>query len=298
MSSLTASCPTCGRTLDASVGLLCPQCAPLAAPLPPAPRRPPWGVGAAVLIWVASVGLSLILPSIALLGYVILFDRQALTASASGQLSPTLALIFLAAAFVAHVLTLALSWLVVTGGGQRPFGATLNWDWPARFWWPQAAGLAIAMLLLGLLLEQFLPHGETDLEKLLRISGSVRVAVALLAVLSAPLVEEVVYRGVLYTALERARGRMFSVVAVTLLFGAVHVPQYWASPAVIAAVLCLSLALTLLRARTQRLLPCVATHLIFNAIQALVILFQPVKAPAVDPTQAMLLAVISLGGGQ
>src|SRR5436309_849707 len=82
--------------------------------------------------------------------------------------------------------------------------------------------------------------------RLLRISTSVRVSVALLAVFTAPLVEEVVYRGILYSALARARGRSLSIVVVALLFAAAHFHQYRESLAVIAAILSLSLVLTLL----------------------------------------------------
>ena len=57
--------------------------------------------------------------------------------------------------------------------------------------------------------------------------------VAFLAVFTAPFVEEVIYRGILYSALQRTTGTVLAVVIVTLLFAAVHVPQYWGSPSTI-----------------------------------------------------------------
>jgi membrane protease YdiL (CAAX protease family) len=86
------------------------------------------------------------------------------------------------------------------------------------------------------------------------------------------------------------------VSAVTLLFAAVHVPQYFASPAVIVAVLCLSLALTLLRAVTGKLLPCVATHFIFNGIQAVLIIYQAPKPPVAEPVKTAARAALHLFG--
>src|SRR5262249_22203589 len=97
--------------------------------------------------------------------------------------------------------------------------------------------------------------------------------------LTAPLVEEVVYRGVIYSAIEWWRGRLAAVIVVSLLFGAVHVPQYLGSFSAIAAILALSIVLTVLRAVTRQLLPCVATHLTFNLIQAVLLLAHQSNAP-------------------
>lgn len=296
MSSLATYCPSCGRALGPEQGAVCPQCLP--ADLPPASRAdaPPWSLASAFLVWLTSVGLTLVVPNVVVIFYVLLVDQSLVGALRQGQLPPRVALIFIISAFVAHVLTLAISWRVVTGGGMRPFLATLGWGWVPQFRWAHAVGLACLMLVVGPLFEKVLPHGETELEKLLNISTSVRVGVALLAVLTAPLVEEIVYRGILYSALERAWGRVASVAVVALLFGAAHFHQYRESLAVIAAILLLSLVLTLLRAATRKLLPCVATHLIFNGIQAVVIIVHPAKAPDLTPTKEAMLAALHLLG--
>ncbi|MEP6707487.1 MAG: CPBP family glutamic-type intramembrane protease, partial [Pyrinomonadaceae bacterium] len=51
--------------------------------------------------------------------------------------------------------------------------------------------------------------------------------------------------------------------------------QYWPNVGVISAIVLLSVALTLVRARTGRLLPCFIIHLIFNGIQSIEILLAP-----------------------
>ncbi len=211
------------------------------------------------------------------------------------QLTPGLALVSLAGTMVAHLATLAFCWWVVTSGGVIPFFATLGWRWHHQFKWVHAVALAFAMLLLGFAFERWLPNGETDFERLLQLSYSVRVAVALLAVLSAPLVEEVVYRGVLYSAVAEAKGWRVAVSVVTILFALVHAPQYWGSPAAIAAIVSLSLVLTLLRAATGQLLPCVAAHFIFNGVQAIILLVSPPGRP--ETTTAAVVCAIgrSLG---
>jgi hypothetical protein len=59
------------------------------------------------------------------------------------------------------------------------------------------------------------------------------------------------------------------------MFAIPHVPQYWPNLAVIASILMLSATLTIVRARTRRLVPCYVIHLVFNGIQAMLILVEP-----------------------
>ena len=106
---------------------------------------------------------------------------------------------------------------------------------------------------------------------------AIRIMVAALAVVTAPLIEEIVYRGMIYSSVEGLMGKSAAVTFVTLLFALVHAPQYWGSAAALTAILSLSLVLTLLRAWTGKLLPCVATHLVYNAIQAVVLLVRRKK---------------------
>lgn len=274
--------------------MLCHNCSPMKSSSLTKPNKPPWSLGTALGVWVVSVLLSLMLPGVAMIVYLLVFDqpllKEALRGGASPPLTAPVILFSLGSTFIAHLVILAISWQVVTGGGQRPFRATLGWGWHTQFKWIHAIGLALFMLLLGKLFEKVLPHGETDFEQLLRLGLAVRVGVAILAVLTAPIVEEVVYRGILYTALESRAGDVTSIVVVALLFGVVHMPQYQGSWAAIAAVLALSLVLTLLRAATGKLLPCVATHFVFNGIQAVALLVQPPQTPQAGPAAAVILA--------
>ena len=59
------------------------------------------------------------------------------------------------------------------------------------------------------------------------------------------------------------------------LFTIIHVPQYWPNVGVIAAVALLSIVLTTVRAYTHRLLPCIIIHLVFNGIQAALLIVEP-----------------------
>jgi membrane protease YdiL (CAAX protease family) len=187
----------------------------------------------------------------------------------------TAILILILSAFPAHLLTLGIIWAVATRFGKRPFWRTLGWSRGSGFGFWKSAGLATLLYLIGILLIFLFGQQQTQLDQVLESSREAAIATALLSVVTAPLVEEMVYRGVLYSALQRAIGRQWAIIGVMVLFTAVHVPQYWPNFGVIGAVGLLSLSLTLVRAYTGRLLPCFIMHLIFNGIQSALIIFEP-----------------------
>lgn len=204
----------------------------------------------------------------------------------------------LAVTLAMQLAALAASWVYVTRWGKKPFWRTLGWRWHPQFKWVHAVALAFLMYGLAIFLSRFLPHQETDVEKILKLGFAVRVMVAVLAVATAPLVEEVIYRGVVYSAAERIGGKVAGIGLVTFIFALVHVPQYWGSAAALTAIFILSLTLTLLRAWTGSLLPCVATHLVYNGVQAVILLVAPDKMPDVAPTKpavVMLMQWLGLG---
>jgi uncharacterized protein len=257
----------------------------LGAEFPQATEATALGPGLGILTWFMSLVFLLVAQFAALAVYLV--KTGALPAP--GQLDWLLAMLSVGSVFPAHVLTLLFCWLVVTRGGRRPFWQTLGWGWHPQFKWVHATALAFLMLGVGLLLEKLLPHQETDLEKLLKLGQGVRVLTALMAVLSAPLVEEIVYRGVLYGGVAAKWGRAAGVAVATLLFALVHVLQYRQSWAVLATILLLSLVLTLVRAATGSVLPGIATHFIFNGIQAVALLLGADKALQQKATETALL---------
>jgi membrane protease YdiL (CAAX protease family) len=147
------------------------------------------------------------------------------------------------------------------------------------------------MIGVAVAAEQTLPHKETDMEKFLKMGPAVRIMVAALAVVTAPLIEEIVYRGVIYSTVESLMGKVAAVTSVTLLFALVHAPQYWGSVAALTSILSLSFVLTLLRAWTGKLLPCFATHLVYNSVQALALLVMSEEATKNQPSQIALTLV-------
>ena len=192
-----------------------------------------------------------------------------------------------------HLITLALVWLFVTEGGRLPFWQTLEFKWP-KYSSPTVLTLlclllSLVLLAIGWALTTLLGGGKTQLDLMVESSMGARIVTALVAVITAPLVEELVYRGMLYSALERAAGKATSVVMVSMLFAGVHFLQYENNIGVILVITILSFVLTLARAYTGSLVPPFIIHLVFNGIQGILIILTPYieklqKTQEVTPT--------------
>jgi membrane protease YdiL (CAAX protease family) len=151
----------------------------------------------------------------------------------------------------------------------------LRWDWPQGTT-PLTAillSVIIAVVLYGLAYGLTTLYGgeKTDLDRLIESSMYTRVATAFLAFATAPLVEEVIYRGVIYPAVEKVMGMGFAIAVVSMLFAGVHVWQYRTNIAVIVVITLLSVILTVARAVTGKLLPSFIIHLVFNGVQSVLI---------------------------
>jgi membrane protease YdiL (CAAX protease family) len=132
--------------------------------------------------------------------------------------------------------------------------------------------------------------GKTDLDRLIESSYQARIATALVAILTAPIVEEIIYRGMLYSALEKVTGIGWAVAIVSIMFAGVHVLQYKNNLGVILAITILSVTLTVVRAYTGKLLPSVLIHLVFNGLQSLYLILEPYisKPEKVQPAPALI----------
>ncbi|HEX8292087.1 MAG TPA: type II CAAX endopeptidase family protein, partial [Pyrinomonadaceae bacterium] len=185
---------------------------------------------------------------------------------------------------VAHLLTLVPAWLIVTRVGRYPFLRTLGWEWGGGLTFWRSAALAVLLLAAGILILWLWGGPENEFDRILRSSRAAALVAAFAATFTAPLVEEIIFRGLLYSSLQRLVGAGWAVAVVFLLFALIHVPQYWPSYAVIFTIHLLSLVLTVIRARTGKLLPCFVIHLIFNGIQSAFIVFSPYLEPYFNET--------------
>ena len=250
------------------------------------PNAPHWNWLSAVGILFLSILAIFIFPNIAFVVYAV--ANQIPPAEWSKLIEdPNAIVAALASTFPAHIFTLLAAWLLVTRIGKQSFWQTLGWRWNG-FNFIYCFLITVGLYAVALGVAQFFPEQENSLTKMLESSRAAALVTAALATLTAPLVEEVVYRGVLYPAFRKSFGAGASVALVTLTFALIHVPQYWPSYGTIIAITMLSLTLTLVRAFTKNLLPCVVIHTIFNGITSILLIAQPYieksHAPDADPT--------------
>jgi membrane protease YdiL (CAAX protease family) len=269
--------------------------------------HPAWGLGGALFVWFASVTLIVVMPLLFLLPYA---SRHGLHMGAPDYgkdliefavSDKTAVLLQVVSLFPSHLITLLLVWVLVTRFGKQSFWTAIGWGWPRHFPWWWSVLLGMVLFVLGSVVARLLGADKpTQLEQIINSSLAARYAISLLAVGTAPFVEEFIYRGVLYAPLQRLAGVRGAVIMVLALFTIIHVPQYWPNVGVIAAVALLSIVLTLVRAYSGRLLPCIVIHLVFNGIQAVILMLEPYAhrfLPTTEqtaPTVTILLPLIRL----
>jgi len=92
----------------------------------------------------------------------------------------------------------------------------------------------------------------------------VALLLLLLAVLMAPLVEETLFRGLLYPVIARSFGRGIGVVVTGTLFGLLHAAQLWGGWTQIALLVFVGIVLTYARAVTRTVLASFLLHISYN----------------------------------
>src|SRR5688572_3031748 len=240
-------------------------------PLKPTPNDPPWKIGAALGMWVTTVWLIVFIPALFLAPYAVSIAGQfpvtvdLVKALAADTVAIALQVI---AVIPAHLVTILLAWILITQGRKYSFTETLGWESGGMRWWHYVL-ILIAFFGLAWVVGSIVPEQETELTRILKSSRYGVFLVAFMATFTAPLVEEVIYRGILYSALQRTVGVWLSIAIVTGLFILVHVPQYFESAATLLLLSVLSLVLTAVRVLTNNLWPCVVLHTLFNGIQAI-----------------------------
>ncbi|MEO8648868.1 MAG: CPBP family intramembrane glutamic endopeptidase, partial [Acidobacteriota bacterium] len=250
---------------------------PLQAVTEPSPNSPPWGIWVALGVWVASVLAIIVFPGLFLLPYAASLNGQFASQEELFEFlknDPKSLFLQVIAVIPAHVVTLIAAWFVVTRARRFSFRKVLGWEMGGFKWWYFAVILGGFFGIAGIT-GYFVPETENEFLRILKSSRDAVIAIAFLATFTAPLVEEVVYRGLLYSAFQSRFGANTGVLTVTALFAAVHVPQYYPSFSTIFLLVLLSLTLTMVRVISNNLLPCVILHMLFNGIQSVLLILEP-----------------------
>ena len=141
---------------------------------------------------------------------------------------------------------------------------------PPRVGWRSAAGM-IALLIVAFLLlnviwqELFNPGKEKILEQLGSNEGAALLLLSAgLTCVVAPISEEILFRGFIFSALRNWRGTLPAALITGLLFGGVHVGS---APVLdLVPLAALGFGLCLLYRCTGSLYPCIVTHALNNSI--------------------------------
>lgn len=171
--------------------------------------------------------------------------------------------------------------LLATGAVVFPLGLRRGMGLSARHW-AFDAGRAIlsylavlpvcyGILLLSVFLTQYLPPEQAQklqkahplLVAISQLSPAWQTLAATLAVLLAPVAEEVFFRGFLQSMLRRYAGPWPAVIIASCIFAGMHVT---AEPLSVAPLVVLGVALGYSYERTGRLLAPILMHCLFNAM--------------------------------
>lgn len=221
-----------------------------------------WGLGAYVLVEAVFLGVS-VLVSMAL-------PKGTISA---GSLALAMAVPTVAAAVLAVAIT------VIRGNGP---GVDLCFGWS---WHDVRIGLGYGLVGLLVSLPASMiyvaivgPDASSavgDIFDHLRAGPVAAVGVFIVVVLIAPLCEEIVYRGLLWGALERlGAGPWLAFAVTTLLFALAHL-EFSRTPLLLVVALPIGLA----RLRTGRLLPSIVAHQMNNLLPGLALVLGLLAGP-------------------
>jgi uncharacterized protein len=163
--------------------------------------------------------------------------------------------------FIGFMRAQRLSWSEAFGLAIRPRHAILSGIAVACIFLPVAEGLQWASTQA--MTQVRMEPQEQQAVHALRVSStwSNRLALALLALLLAPLLEEIFFRGILYPAIKQAGFPRLALWGVSVAFACVHFNVGTFIPLLVLAIL-----LTILYERTDNLLAPISAHALFNGL--------------------------------
>lgn len=242
----------------------------LPRPEPQAPLREPWGFSDVLLI---AISFFIALNVIGAVAFVIAASERADGVSLQQLAHDSKALgvlindvrINLPAQAAAYLVTLWMMAFVARRRYGMPFGRAIAWQWPTATW-PRYL-LAGTMLWLGITaLSRILPNPTEPLpiENAFQSTGAAYL-LALFGITLGPLMEELFFRGMLYSALARRLGMATSIVITAFFFALLHASQLANSWSPLLLIFLVGVVLTAIRARTGSVAASTVTHVAYNA---------------------------------
>ena len=161
-------------------------------------------------------------------------------------------------------LMLAFIYFLVAVDHRQPFWPTLRWRRlePGKILGCLVGGalLTVAIALLPPLLPD---ASQFPLQNLFN-SRAAAYAIGAFAILVAPFVEEMIFRGILFAIFESQVGLRFAILITAILFGGLHVPEYWGAWNHMLLIFLVGLVFSLARGMSGSLAPSVFLHVGYN----------------------------------
>ena len=217
-----------------------------------------------LFLFLAFVPLAFVAANILVLfGYALI--QPTLHAHLTKEKLSTDPFFLLALQTVFYGLMLAYTYVLVVVGHSQHF-------WPMLRWRRLTPGKTLACLVGGAfltaaiaLLPPVLPDtNQFPLENLFN-SRAAAYAVGAFAILIAPFMEEMIFRGILFGIFESQVGLRFAIMMTAILFGGLHVPEYWGAWNHMLLIFFVGLVFSLARGMSGSLAPSVFLHVGYNA---------------------------------
>ena len=241
-----------------------PQSFPPQPPAVPLAPREIWTLRDLLLL-VAFLPMALLVSKFAvLIGYAALRPFAGWRSPTDLVQSGTIFLLVMQCIF--YVFILGFLFLLAKLQHQQPFWRSLGWKkLSARQvagYLAAGCGLAVAVSLAIMVRPD---TQEFPLEKLFN-SRTASLAIGAFAISIAPVVEELVFRGLLFAIFERAMGWRFAVVTTAALFAGLHAPEYWHAWNHLLMILVVGMVFSLARGMTGSLAPSIILHIGYNSL--------------------------------
>jgi membrane protease YdiL (CAAX protease family) len=251
------------ENLSSDSGGPTPELSALLPAPPPAPRDI-WTLGDLLLFITFIPFAYLVADLLALIGYSVLRPFAGWHATADAAQNSTVFLLVMQFLFYTFILTFLF--VASTIRHRQPFWKSLGWQKPsgkqAVRWLLGGGGLAV---LAGLALSIRPDTRSFPLEEMFT-SRAATIALAVFAVGIAPVVEEVVFRGLLFAVCERTVGIYLAVIITAVLFATLHIPEYLPAWNHVVIIFVVGLVFSFTRARTGALAPSIFLHIGYNSL--------------------------------
>ena len=241
-------------------------------PLTPAPLSAGWALGYFLYTVLANVGVAVVVAAIAVVIALTSGSARVLItglATATGKSTPLGVTVFLGVLILVAYLVILAPIPFIAHARKLTFAQFVGMR---RVRLGTVVAAAVSITVAGILISVLysvvmsLLHVQAvgNAEQLVRLLGAtpLGVAVAFVSVsVIAPIAEESVFRGVIFTSLRESWGEGWAIVASGILFGAIHL-----DPLVMIPTALLGMLLARVYSSTRSLWASIACHATYNAV--------------------------------